>query len=52
MITKNKIRKNEKLMQIKIFGFAKWNIYLVVFIEFFYSNKFFIQSKYNKNTHT
>jgi len=36
-------------MQIKIFDRTIWNIYLVVFTEFIYENKFYIQYNDNRN---
>ena len=36
MITKNKNRKIEKQMQIKIFNLANQNIYPVMFAKFIY----------------
>ena len=54
-INKNEIEKTKGKMKIKISNIATWVIYLVMFNEFLYQNKFVIEKHINflieTNTH-
>ena len=52
MLTKNKIEKIKKHMQIKIFNLVRQDTYTVAFVKFVNQNNIFIQSNYNRNRHT